>query len=85
MALSDSTEFGSITIKADGVMEIRMDRIIFDDGVELMRTFKRIVYTPDMDPATLPQKVRRLTNIVWDAATVAAYKAAHPTTTPAAP
>jgi hypothetical protein len=78
MALSDSTEFGGITIKADGVMEVRMDRIIFDGADEIARTFKRIIYTPDMDPATLPQKVRRIANIVWDAATVAAYKAAHP-------
>lgn len=78
MALSDSTEFGGITIKADGVMEVRMDRIIFDGADEIARTFRRIVYTPDMDPATLPNKVRRIANVVWDAATVAAYKAAHP-------
>jgi hypothetical protein len=78
MALSDSTEFGGITIKADGVMEVRMDRIIFDGTDEIARTFRRIVYTPDMDPATLPAKVRRIANVVWDAATVAAYKAAHP-------
>jgi hypothetical protein len=78
MALSDSTEFGGITIKADGVMEVRMDRIIFDGTDEIARTFRRIVYTPDIDPATLPAKVRRIANVVWDAATVAAYKAAHP-------
>jgi hypothetical protein len=78
MALSDSTEFGGITIKADGVMEVRMDRIIFDGTDEIARTFRRIVYTPDMDQATLPAKVRRIANVVWDAATVAAYKAAHP-------
>lgn len=78
MALSDSTEFGSITIKADGVMEVRMDRIIMDGTDEIARTFRRIVYTPDMDPATLPAKMRRIANVIWDAATVAAYKAAHP-------
>lgn len=78
MALSDSSEFGGITIKPDGAMEVRMDRIIFDGTDEIARTFRRIVYTPDTDPATLPAKVRRIANIVWDAATVAAYKAAHP-------
>jgi hypothetical protein len=77
MALSDSTEFGAITIKADGVMEVRIDRIILDGADEIARTFRRIVYTPDMDPATLPAKVRRIANIVWDAATVAAYRTAH--------
>ena len=75
MALSDNTEFGAITIKADGVMEVRMDRFILDGTDEIARTFRRIVYTPDMDPATLPAKVRRLANIIWDAATIAAYLA----------
>lgn len=54
-----------------------MDRIVYDDSTneEIGRKVTRAVYTPDMDPAALPQKVRRIANIVWDAATVAAYKA----------
>lgn len=75
MALNDRVEFGAINIDADGVIQVRMDRIILDGTDEIARRFSRTVYTPDMDPATLPAKVRRIANIVWDAATIAAYLA----------
>lgn len=80
MALTDRTEFGSISINAEGVIEVRMDRVILDDGEEIARRYKRSVVTPDMDPATFPPRLRKIANAVWDAATIAAYKAAHPTT-----
>jgi hypothetical protein len=78
MALTERTDFGSISINADGVIQVRMDRVILDGTDEVARKYNRSVFTPDMDPATLPAKVRRIANVVWDAATVAAYKAAHP-------
>lgn len=74
MALAERQEF-SLNILPDGTLQARMDRIVFDDtdNSEIGRRLTRIVYTPDMDPTTLPQRVRRIANIVWDAATVAAY------------
>jgi len=75
MALSDSIEFGAITIRANGIMEVRVDRVIYDGTTEVARRYNRTVYTPDMDPATLPAKVRRIANVVWDSATVSAYQA----------
>lgn len=80
MALAERQE-ASLNILPDGTLQARMDRIVYDDASpepEIGRRIARAVYTPDMDPATLPQKVRRIANIVWDAATVSAYKAAHP-------
>jgi hypothetical protein len=76
MALSDRNEM-TITIKFDGVLEVRLDRFIVEDGTDLTTVVRRAVFTPDMDPATLPARVRRVANIFWDAATIAAYKAAH--------
>jgi hypothetical protein len=76
MALADRNEM-TITIKFDGVLEVRLDRIITEDGADLTTVVRRAVFTPDMDPATLPARVRRAANAFWDAATVAAYKAAH--------
>ena len=73
MALSERTDFGSINIDADGVIQVRMDRVILDGIEEIDRSYKRTVFTPDMDPATLPAKVRRIANVIWDAATIAAY------------
>ncbi|TPN11727.1 hypothetical protein FJ971_09995 [Mesorhizobium sp. B2-1-2] len=75
MALSERSEFGSINIDADGVISVRIDRVILDGTDEIARRYSRSTFTPDMDPATLPAKVRRIANIAWDAATVAAYKA----------
>lgn len=80
MALSEKTEFGSISINAEGVIEVRMDRVIMDGDEEIARKYKRTVITPDMDPATFPLRLRKIANAVWDAATIAAYKAAHPVT-----
>lgn len=77
MAFADRNEM-TITVNPDGVLEVRIDRIIVEDGVDLTKLFRRAVFTPDMDQATLPPRVRRVANAMWDAATIAAYKAAHP-------
>lgn len=77
MALSDTVEL-TMTINPDGVIEARLDRVILDGEEELRGRTKRAVYTPDMALADLPAKVRRIAAVVWDAATVAAYKADHP-------
>lgn len=78
MALTERTEFGAISINSEGVIEVRMDRVIMDGAEEIARKYNRSVFTPDMDPATFPVRLRKIANVVWDAATVAAYKAAHP-------
>lgn len=77
MALSERSEFASITIKSDGVLEVRLDRIILDGIEEIARKNTRNVYTPDMDPLTLPNKVRQIAQLVWTQAIIDAYKAAH--------
>jgi len=79
MAITDTTEIQAVCIKVDGVLEVRVDRVISDGPEELGRKPRRTVYTPDMDPATLPAgKIRQLANFVWTPAVVAAYIAAHP-------
>lgn len=79
MALADRTEIQAVCIKVDGVLEVRVDRVISDGSEELGRKGVRTVYTPDMDPQTLPSgKIRQLANFVWTPAVVAAYIAAHP-------
>lgn len=80
MALSDRMEFSVIAIKADGVIEVRVDRVIMDGTEEVARQPKRFVYTPDMVVADLPAKIRPFANLVWTPAIIAAWAAAHPTT-----
>lgn len=73
MALNERTDFGSVNIDADGVIQVRMDRVFLDGSEEVARKYKRSVYTPDMDPATFPPRLRKIANAVWDAAMIAAY------------
>lgn len=73
MALSERTDFGSINIDSDGVIQVRMDRVIMDGTDEIARKYKRSIFTPDMDPTNFPPRLRRIANVVWDAATIAAY------------
>lgn len=75
MALSDRMEIGSITILADGTLEIRADRVISDGTEELARKYSRFVATPDMDPSSLPPRVRKAVAAFWDAQTIADYRA----------
>lgn len=72
MALTDTMEL-TMVIRPDGVIEARNDRVIMDGTEELGRKTKRAVFTPDMALADVPAKVRRVANVVWDAATIAAY------------
>lgn len=78
MAVSDRTEIGSICILASGVLEVRTDRVIMDGTDEIARRYNRFVATPDMDPTTLPPKVRAVANLVWTAQVKADWIAAHP-------
>ena len=73
MALTKRNEFGSLTLLADGQINARWDTVIEEDGVELTRTHQRRVFEPDQDPTTLPIRVRKIADIFWDAATIAAY------------
>ena len=73
MALTERTEFGSIDIDADGVIQVRMDRVIMDGTDEIARKYNRSIVTPDMDPASFPLRLRKIANAVWDAGTIAAY------------
>lgn len=76
MALTDRTEFAAITIKSDGVMEVRVERIILDGTEEIARQNKRTVYTPDIPLANLPAKVRAIANVVWTQAVIDAWNIA---------
>ena len=73
MSLTDRTEFSSINIDADGVIQVRVDRVIMDGTEEIARKGNRSIFTPDMDPATFPLRVRKIAKAVWDAATLDAY------------
>ena len=49
MALTEREEIGSITVLADGQLEVRKDTVIERDGVEISRTYHRHVVEPGDD------------------------------------
>lgn len=78
MALTDRQELSALCIKVDGVLEVRTDRVISEGTEELGRKAMRTIYTPDMDPATLPPKVRAVANLVWTTQIKADWATNHP-------
>jgi len=77
MALVETVEH-TITIRDNGVVEWRKDRVIYEaDGVsEVTRTHWRTSLEPGQDVSVLPTKVKVLCNFVWTPAVIAAYIAA---------
>jgi|TARA_R100001244_G_scaffold2854_1_gene4197 hypothetical protein len=49
MALTEREEIGTITVLADGQLEVRKDTVIERDGVEISRTYHRHVVEPGAD------------------------------------
>ena len=74
MALTKETK-DWLTINPDGVFEHRRTTSVYEDGELLGERNHRTTYTPDMDPATLPTKIRQIANVVWTAQVIADWKA----------
>lgn len=80
MALTKRTVLDVLTIKEDGVLELRT-KIIIDDDSDLTTNFfvyKRQVFVPGDDISAQPLKLRQVANLIWTPAVIAAYLAAHP-------
>ena len=78
MALTDAIHFDSITILEDGQLQVRRSRVILDNGVEVTRSYFRVVLVPGQDVTAYPPRVQALCGFVWTPAVIAAYQAAHP-------
>jgi len=66
---------GVIEIKEDGVITVRRDTVIDRDGKEIVRLFAVLTLIPGQDVSTLPLRLRRICNLIWDAQTIADYRA----------
>lgn len=65
MALTERSVIGGITILADGILQIREDRIIERDGVEIARTYHRHALEPGESVAQESPRVRSVANVLW--------------------
>ena len=75
MALTKDNRIGRIEIFENGQIQLRQDRVILEDDVELLRTYFRQVLNPGDDIAAYPARVRAIAAVVWTPAVIAAFKA----------
>ena len=80
MALEKSTEIGALQIVTKFKhIQVRMDTVVKEDGVELSRTFHRHVVTPDISAENLAlehAEVQQIANSgVWTQAVKDAWAA----------
>ena len=83
MAITKETEIGKMEVVTQYKhIQVRMDTVIKEDGVELSRTYHRHVVTPDISAENLLKEhaeVQAISDTVWTQAVKdswAAFKAA---------
>jgi len=83
--LTKIIEAGSVEILHDMTMQVREDTVVYEDEVELSRTYSRYVTVPGEDVSSRSQLVRDLANLLWTPEVVAAYKEKHKSIFPPPP
>jgi hypothetical protein len=76
MSLSKSTIVDQITVTENGIVLFREATRIFEDGVELSKTYHRSSLTPGQDISGVPANVQAICAAAWTSEVVAAYQAA---------
>jgi hypothetical protein len=65
---------GLISILENGVLQIREDTVILEDGIELSRTYHREILTPGSDVSDESERVQQVAAIVWTPEVIAAWE-----------
>lgn len=74
MPLTEKTIIDNIEVIEDGSLQIREARIIYDNGNEVGRTFRRWVRHPDDDISDQDDRVKEIAGVVWTPAVIDAFK-----------
>ena len=75
MSLTKSIAVDQITVTESGVVLFREATRIFEDGVELSKTYHRSSLTPGQDISGVPANVQAICNVAWTPEVIAAYQA----------
>ena len=76
MSLSKLTVVDQITVTENGIVLFREATRIFEDGVELSKTYHRSSLTPGQDISGVPANVQAICNVAWTPEVVSAFQAA---------
>jgi hypothetical protein len=75
--------YDKIEVTSNGVIQVRQKLTAFDDdGTVIGERYNRYTLAPGQDVTGQPNKIQRVCNIFWDAATIAAYQVALATANP---
>jgi archaellum component FlaF (FlaF/FlaG flagellin family) len=77
MSLSKSTVVDQITVTENGIVLFREATRIFEDGVELSKTYHRSSLVPGQDVSGAPANVQAICAAAWTAEIIAAFNAAN--------
>lgn len=72
--VTDKLVIGKIEVLEDGQIQIREDRVILDDGVEVTRLYHRSVLEPGDDVKDKEQRIQLIASVIWTPELVAEYK-----------
>lgn len=72
--LEKQVVLGLISILESRQMQIREDTVVYEDGVELSRTYMRYTAEPDQPVDDKPQIVQDLANLLWTPEVIARFK-----------
>lgn len=75
MALEKHILIGHIGVLPDGILQIRQDTIIIDDGVEISKSYYRWCLAPGDDLSTSDQRIKDIATLLWTPEVIAAHKA----------
>ena len=74
--LTKEVKVDQITVTENGIVLFREATRIFEDGVELSKTYHRSSLTPGQDISGVPANVQAICNAAWTPEVVAAFQAA---------
>jgi hypothetical protein len=75
MSLSKESKIDQITVTENGIVLYREATRIFENGVELSKTYHRSSLTPGQDLNGVPANVQAICNAAWTPEVIAAYQA----------
>jgi hypothetical protein len=75
MSLTKLVAVDQITVTENGIILFREATRVFEDGVELSKTYHRSSLTPGQDLAGVPDNVVAICNAAWTPEVIAAYQA----------
>jgi DNA-binding transcriptional LysR family regulator len=74
MALTKSTTVDQITVTESGTVFYREATRVFEDGVELSKTYHRSSLNPGQDIGGAPANVQAICNAAWTPEVIAAFQ-----------